>query len=104
MKTKFVVWVHKMKKAQSISINTIVVAAIALIVLVVIIAIFGGQIRDFLAGTQSCASRGGKCYDGSCGEYANSVGGGVYTNLPGTNCEDIGGSYSCCIPLINPLS
>ena len=39
-----------MKKAQSISINTIIVAAIALIVLVVLIAIFTGRLGDFNIG------------------------------------------------------
>ncbi|MBI4439385.1 hypothetical protein HY638_00265 [Candidatus Woesearchaeota archaeon] len=39
-----------MKKAQSISINTIIVAAIALIVLVVLVAIFTGRLGDFNLG------------------------------------------------------
>ncbi|MEK6916533.1 MAG: hypothetical protein AABW92_02210 [Nanoarchaeota archaeon] len=53
------------RKAQSISINTIVVAAIALIVLVVIIVIFGAKIRDFGRGTKSCQGQGGVgCYEG----------------------------------------
>jgi hypothetical protein len=39
-----------MKKAQSISINTIIVAAIALIVLVIIIAIFTGRMGSWGLG------------------------------------------------------
>ena len=92
----------KSNKAQSISINTIVIAAIALIVLVVIIAIFGGRIRDFLAGTRSCISAGGECFEGTCAEYGTSVGGGIYTSFPGTNCDD--SAQKCCIPLVNSVS
>lgn len=40
----------KSKKAQGISINVIIVAAIALIVLVVLIAIFTGRLGIFAAG------------------------------------------------------
>ena len=38
------------KKAQGISINTIIIAAIALIVLVVLIAIFTGRLGEFSTG------------------------------------------------------
>ena len=49
------------KKAQSISINTIVVAAIALIVLVLIVIIFTGNITGFRTKTNSCFASGGFC-------------------------------------------
>lgn len=38
------------KKAQDLSLTTIIVAAVALIVLVVLIAIFSGKIRIFSSG------------------------------------------------------
>ena len=57
-----------MKKAQGISINTIIISAIALIVLVVLIAIFTGRIGIW--GQQvddtsqvSCVSVGGEVVD-----------------------------------------
>ncbi|MFH2019898.1 MAG: hypothetical protein ABIJ34_00640 [archaeon] len=50
-----------MKKAQSISINTIVVAAIALIVMVLIMMIFTGNMSRFKRNTDSCENNGGTC-------------------------------------------
>ena len=87
----------KKRKAQAISINTIVVAAIALIVLVVIIAIFGGRIKIFSSGAQDCGTQGGEC-KADCAAYGESQG-GIYTNVPGTNCEP---DRKCCIPIIPP--
>ncbi|MAE42763.1 hypothetical protein CMO93_03255 [Candidatus Woesearchaeota archaeon] len=53
------------KKAQGLSINTIIVAAIALIVLVVLVAIFTGRLGSFSKGLgevtncdQICKARG----------------------------------------------
>jgi hypothetical protein len=58
-----------MKKAQSISINTIIVAAIALIVLIVIILIFTGNLRGFRENTDSCIKNGGECIpEGTCNQ------------------------------------
>lgn len=48
------------KKGQSISINTIIIAAIALAVLVVLFAIFTGRIGGFTRGvtdTDTCAQK-----------------------------------------------
>ncbi len=93
----------KSKKAQSISINTIVIAAIALIVLVVVIAIFGGQIRKFLFGAVDCTSKGGSC------DLRADCPLGYNTHLTGTNCDDMNdgepdpqSQYVCCLPLLEP--
>lgn len=59
-----------MKKAQGISMNVIIVAAIALLVLVVLIAIFSGRMGIFGKGLneqdtkigESCIAQGGICY------------------------------------------
>ena len=72
-----------MKKAQSISINTIVIALIALLVLVLVIAILTGNIRIFTGGTNSCASRGGSCEAPSDCKLPR------YVQIQGTNCEDM---------------
>lgn len=92
----------KSKKAQSISINTIVIAAIALIVLVVIIAIFGGQIRKFLTGASACSTQGGECLERIDCTL------GLNTQVTGTDCDnknsdgtDLQYEYVCCIPLFN---
>ena len=44
------------KKAQSISINTIIIAAIALAVLVVLFVVFTGRFKVFSEGVSSTAS------------------------------------------------
>ncbi len=49
------------KKGQSISINTIIVAAIALAVLVVLFAIFTGRIGGFTKGVQDTDTCSQKC-------------------------------------------
>jgi len=47
-------------KSQGISLNTIIIAAIALIVLVVLVAIFTGRMGIFIKETDKCK---GICYD-----------------------------------------
>ncbi|AJF61599.1 TPA: hypothetical protein HA239_04090 [Candidatus Woesearchaeota archaeon] len=92
-----------MRKAQSISINTIVVAAIALIVLVVLIAIFGGRIRNFGEDSRSCQSQGGVgCFESCDSDTLVAAGNqpGIYTNLPGTDCEDQGENDKCCVLVV----
>jgi len=49
------------KKAQSISINTIIVAAIGLAVLVVLFLIFTGRLNIFSKGVGETASCGNSC-------------------------------------------
>jgi hypothetical protein len=91
----------KQKKAQSISINTIVVAAIALIVLVVMIAIFSGRIKIFTGGARDCSIQNGECA-ADCA-IVSEKNGGTYINMPGTNCEDNKGTDAkkyCCVPII----
>jgi len=50
-----------MKKAQGISINVIIIAAIALLVLVVLSVIYIGRMGDWGAKTGDCQNKGGKC-------------------------------------------
>ena len=49
------------KKAQSISINTVIVAAIAIAVLVVTIVIFSRQSSTTVKNLDSCELKGGRC-------------------------------------------
>ncbi|MBS3102041.1 hypothetical protein J4458_01175 [Candidatus Woesearchaeota archaeon] len=88
------------KRGQSISINTIIVAAIALIVLVVLIAIFTGRLGIFskgIAQTGTCESLGGTCQEPRCGTNQEEV--------PALNCNrdsdndgkiENGGKPYCC--------
>jgi hypothetical protein len=45
------------KKAQGISLTTVVIAAVALIVLVVLILIFSGRLQLFNKGVNSCPAK-----------------------------------------------
>ncbi len=57
------------KKSQSISINTIIIAALALAALVVIIYIFSGQLGITSKNINSCIAKGGTCaktYEKGC--------------------------------------
>ena len=51
------------KKAQSISINTIVIAAIALVVMVLLILIFTNNAGSFNQTVNSCIAQRGTCVD-----------------------------------------
>jgi hypothetical protein len=59
-----------MKKAQGISINVIIVAAIALIVLVVLVAIFTGRLGIFTREVSEVGTE--------CSEFTETVQGTVY--------------------------
>jgi len=69
------------KKGQSISINTIIIAAIALAVLVVLFVIFTGRIGIFTQGVKGTAP--------TCNNACNTAGytSGAVTGGPGGNKE-----------------
>ncbi len=68
-----------MKKAQGLSLNTIIIAIMVIIVLVIIILITTGQLQKFSSATLSneCKSQGGLCYEpknNNCpGEYMKKI-------------------------------
>jgi len=90
------------KKSQSISINTIIVAAIALAVLVVLFIIFTGRFKIFSEGvsstascTTTCNSLGKSKYtltESSCREATG------YTYVPGKYTDVPEGHVCCCAP------
>ena len=57
------------KKAQGISVNVIIVAAIALIVLVVLIAIFTGQMAEFINKFKGAGDAAKTCQEQSTDEH-----------------------------------
>jgi len=75
------------KKAMELSMNTIIVAVIALIVLVVVALIFTGRFSIFTRGLDDCEQVGGKCRL-SCGSG--------WIKHPSAACEDT--IDDCCIP------
>ena len=79
-----------MRKAQSISINTIIVAVLALLVLIVIALIFSGKIRIFGGESRKCTNLGGQCQSREC--TSNEA------TIPNTDCTT---TQNCCMPLTN---
>ena len=60
----------RMKKAQGLSLNIVVIAVISLVVLIILIAIFTGKIGIFGENLKDCSSKGGKCVSrGQCESY-----------------------------------
>ena len=76
-----------MKKAQGLSLNTIIIAALVIMVLVILILVFTGRMGSFSAQSESCQAKGGQCKEG-CGD-------GEMENVLGGQCpsED----QVCCV-------
>jgi len=70
------------KKAQGLSLRTIIVAILVLIVLAVTIFIFSGKIGDVRGGFNSCEDQGGQCT----------------TNCDGPTLK-VGSCETCCLKL-----
>ena len=78
----------KRKKAQGLSLTTIVVAALAILVLVVLAVIFTGRIGKFTKEAESCNAKGGRCIAAAdCGEDSEIM--EIYS------CRDT--EVKCCI-------
>lgn len=80
-----------MKRGQGISINVIIVAAIALLVLVVLSVVFLGRFGSFTQQSADCENKGGNCVVGSCPSGTS-----TFTSW---NCPDTtgGASQTCCL-------
>lgn len=53
------------KRAEGLSMNIIIIAALAIIVLLILVLIFTGQIKVFTGTLRSCTDMGGKCVSSS---------------------------------------
>ena len=81
-----------MARAQGLSLNTIVIAALVLVVLVVLVVILTGQVGRFGGSLKDCSSLGGECQNG-CNEGQ--------AEIKGTNCpDDYSGKPQCCISVL----
>ena len=80
------------KRKADLSINVIIVAALALIVFVVLAAMFTGKSRIFSSGLESCTSKQGTC-ETSCD-------GAIVSN---TDCGKgkESGNPICCIKVLS---
>jgi len=86
-----------MKKAQGLSIQTIVLAVLALFVLVVIILVFTGIISvpaEFFQQQLTCESRGGQC---PLTKEDCRASGGVFNTLACGSGEKYSENQGCCI-------
>ena len=91
------------KKGQSISINTIIIAAIALAVLVVLFVIFTGRIGIFSQGVAKTTTCENACKSlgktSGVAEESTCKGDNRRTYVPGKYDDVIGeGNVCCCSP------
>jgi len=80
------------KKAQGLSMSTIIIAAISLLVLVILATFLlrsGGDVNE----ATSCTGMSGQCVE-SCASL--SVDGETYISKGQSDCSE---GYVCCIPL-----
>lgn len=88
-----------MRKGQNLSLNVIIIAALALLVLVIISLIFMNRASIFGKDTKACETQGGTCHLASdgCPE------GKTVSPLSGVRCLNSDGTvrddYVCCIPI-----
>ena len=87
------------KKAQGLSMNVIIIAAIALLVLVILAVLILRAGKGVTEGT-GCSGVGGRCYS-SCSELIEDEGGLWVKNLPNSGREGgCGQDESCCVPVL----
>jgi len=80
------------KKAQGISMNVIIIAAIALLVLVILSVIFIGRMGSFGKATSNCESQGGLCRQSPCSQFDG------LTSHPSLSCGD-DPDIVCCLAI-----
>ncbi|MCK4521466.1 MAG: hypothetical protein KAU20_02750 [Nanoarchaeota archaeon] len=86
------------KKAQGLSLNTIIIAALALLVLVILAIIFTGRAGMFRRESGKCEAFGGTCSRTGCtGEYEKQVGYDCDLDGDGTYNEGKAIDGVCCV-------
>jgi hypothetical protein len=91
-----------MKKAQGMSMNVIIIAALALIVLVILAVVFMNKMGGFVTETDTCENNGGRCVYGApigsnpCGEYEVRKTGRNYM-CPGNDPDTDEDNGICCV-------
>ncbi len=79
------------KKAQGLSLNTIIIAIIVLVVLVVIVVVFTGGVGRIFPQFFDCSEKG-VCQQDACTSG--------YTKAPTFTCKQSG--YVCCVQNSKP--
>lgn len=93
------------KKAQGISLNVIIIAAIALLVLVILSIIFIGRMGRTREEIDKCQTQGGVCKDLCAGEYERAVTSykcyyELGDDIPaGSDVGDVNPDLKCCITI-----
>ncbi len=78
------------KKAQGMSLNTVIIAIIVLVVLVVLIMIFTGYFgKIFTPSVKACSTAGGECAS-ACGT------GQLGSEITSADCSTAGEGLKCC--------
>ena len=81
----------KSNKAQGMSVNVIIIAALALIVFVVLAVLFTGKTKNFSQTIESCSSKGGQCLSKEqCGDQPKI-----------SNVKDCTTNQVCCIKVLS---
>ncbi len=93
-----------MKKAQGLSMNTIIIAAIALLVLVILSIIFMGRMGWFTQSSSDCNKVGGTCMYSQCKDAQDTAGNQVYKEHPSAKCyttgtTEVDPNLHCCIKI-----
>jgi hypothetical protein len=85
------------KKGQGLSMNVIIITALALLVLVILMTIFMGRMNSGSRDIKTCESNGGRCFTDDCpkdeGWSRNPLSGVKCLNTDGTERE----GEVCCI-------
>jgi hypothetical protein len=86
------------KKAQGLSLNVIIIAALALLVLVILAVIFMGRAGVFRKESGNCAAMGGYCSRTGCtGDYSREIGYDCDLDGDGTVNEGRNIDGVCCV-------
>lgn len=87
------------KKAQSLSMQTIIVAALALLVLAIIALIFTGRIGALNSEMGSCESGGGVCFQNirSCKDVTSDPSTEYYGKIGRSITKECPNSGTCCL-------
>lgn len=94
-----------MKKAQGLSMNTIIIAAIALLVLVILSVIFMGRMGWWSQSSTDCLKVGGTCMYSQCKDAMDSSGNKAFKEHPSAKCyttsgeKEVDPSLNCCIKI-----
>jgi len=82
------------KKSQGLSINVIIIVAIALIVLVVLVAVFTGRVGTFTKGVDSTATCANSCASFGMSKGSDTTDRGACTSQDGGHAKAVPGTYS----------